>query len=314
MDNQSSNNANLEQAKVQNTKNISISSERYVFWMNDITVLFRDKNYLKFVPITDMTRVEQLNSITRFFIYLFILMCLFDKTDEYMYIPLIGVIIVIVLYNVFEIDEQGKRSELIRMKHRRESMRNVDTPLDYRTYQVDDNGEIMTIDIDQEEENNDLQSSELREDELEAGGYDSTGKLNTGSYVGPLKTKKSNQKIKYSMDEMRLYDDAKCRKPTTDNPFMNSSIDDFNTDNPPVACNSDDDEIQKDIKLKFNQDIYRDVEDVFDRKNSQRQFYTVPNNTPNDQEAFARWCYKFPSTCKTDQQRCLNYDDVRFKT
>ena len=301
-----------------NTKNISISRERYIFWMNDITVLFRDKNYLKFVPLADMTRIEQLNSITRFFVYLFILMFMFDKTDEYMYIPVIGIIMVILLYNVFEIDEQGKRNELIRMNKRHETMKNTESALNYRTYQYDEDGEIITVDIDQEEREkyDESQNSDSDNYEIEAGIYDSAGKLRTGSYNDPIKAiknKKSEQQLKYSMDDMKLYNDTKCRRPTADNPFMNPNIDDFNTDNPPIACNSDDDDIQKDIKIKFNQDIYRDIEDVFDKKNSQRQFYTVPNNIPNDQEAFARWCYKFPATCKTDQQRCLSYNDFRVK-
>lgn len=298
--------------------NTSITPERYVFWMNDITVLFRNQNYLKFVPVSDMTRVEQLNAITRFFVYLFILMFMFDKTDEYMYIPLIGIIMVIVLYNVFEIDEQGKKKELIRMSKRTESLKPTQSELNYRTYQYNDNGELITVDIDKEEQEQyeESQNTESEEYKLEAGIYDSAGKLKTGSYKSPIQTlkdKKKKQEIKYSMEDMKLYNDAKCRKPTIDNPFMNASIDDFNTENPPMACNADDEDIQKDIKLKFNKDIYRDIEDVFESKNSQRQFYTVPNNIPNDQEAFARWCYKFPQTCKTDQQRCLNYDDLRIK-
>jgi hypothetical protein len=94
---------------------------------------------------------------------------------------------------------------------------------------------------------------------------------------------------------------------------MNSSAGDFNKENVPVACNADDEDINKDIDLKFNADLYRDIEDVFNKKNSQRQFYTVAHNVPNDQEAFARWCYKFPKTCKTDQERCLEYEDLRTK-
>jgi hypothetical protein len=89
---------------------------------------------------------------------------------------------------------------------------------------------------------------------------------------------------------------------------------DFNNDNhSPVACNSDDEDIKQNMDLKFNEDMYHDIEDVFDKKNSQRQFFTVAHTIPNDMEAFANWCYKFPPTCKTNQERCLRYEDLRMK-
>lgn len=299
--------------------------ERYIFWMNDITILFVDENYIKFVPTIEMTRVEQLNAITRFFLYLIILLFMFDKTDEFIYIPIVGIIMVIVLYNIFEVDTKGKRDELIRMKKRKELMRNVQSDLNYRTYQIDDDGDVVTIDIDQEEREqyneekaddpNDEMSASTDYD-LEAGYHDSNGKLHAGKFYDAVQSLKETQKkrdIKYSLDEMRLYENAKCRKPTVDNPFMNPSIADFNTENVPVACNADDADIKKEIELKFNEDLYRDLDDVFDKKNSQRQFYTIAHNVPNDQEAFANWCYKFPATCKTNQERCLRYEDLRTK-
>ena len=54
--------------------------------------------------------------------------------------------------------------------------------------------------------------------------------------------------------------------------------------------------------------MYRDVKDIFGKNNSQRQFYTVPGNqVPNDQGAFAQWCYGMPKTCKEGNPlACLN--------
>ena len=56
-----------------NTNNI-ITPERYVFWLDDLTVLYNNQNYIKFVPTSDMSRIEQLNALTRFCIYLLILL------------------------------------------------------------------------------------------------------------------------------------------------------------------------------------------------------------------------------------------------
>lgn len=307
-------------------KTNTISPERYVFWMNDITVLFANSNFIRFVPTSDMTRIEQLNALTRFFLYLLIILFMFDKTDEFMYVPIVGLILIIVLYNVFEMDENGKRQELIRMKRNREKLRDVNkSELNYRTYQIDNDGDIITVDIDQEEaiKYNELQNAKENTDyELEAGIYSSDGEIQTGKYLPAVKSLSETQQdenIKYSLDEIRSYQKAKKRKPTTDNPYVNPSVADFNTENKfaddiiPVACNADDEDIKNDMVLKFNEDIYRDIEDVFDKQNSQRQFYTVAHNIPNDQEAFARWCYKFPATCKTNQERCLRYEDLRTK-
>ena len=50
---------------------------------------------------------------------------------------------------------------------------------------------------------------------------------------------------------------------------------------------------------KILNDLYRDVQDVFSKNNSQRQFYTVPGNRiPHDQSSFAHWLYGTPQTCK----------------
>lgn len=104
-----------------------------------------------------------------------------------------------------------------------------------------------------------------------------------------------------------------CRLPTPDNPFMNPAINDYNT-NSPAACNSDDVNIQNTITKSFKSDLYMDIDDIFDKMNSQRQFYTVPNTAiPNDQKNFADWLYRSPTTCKEDQEQCLRYEDLRFK-
>lgn len=104
-----------------------------------------------------------------------------------------------------------------------------------------------------------------------------------------------------------------CRKPTNDNPFMNPPVSDFDT-KAPVPCNSDDEDINNEVTKAFNSNLYMDIDDVFNKENSQRQFYTVPNpSIPNDQGAFANWLFRSPTTCKEDQEQCLRYEDLRYK-
>jgi len=93
-----------------------------------------------------------------------------------------------------------------------------------------------------------------------------------------------------------------CRVPSKENPFMNPPINEFSNDkySQPKSCPSYNNiGVQNRIEELFNEDLYRDVQDIFGKNNSQRQFYTVPGNrVPNDQSSFAHWLYATPQTCK----------------
>ena len=115
---------------------------------------------------------------------------------------------------------------------------------------------------------------------------------------------------------MKKYLKANQRRPTPDNPFMNPLLTDYNTENIPQASNVDDEDIQTEMKLNFNKDLFRDNDDLFDRKNAERIFYTVPGGSiPNDQDAFAKWCYGHPPTCHEDTMSCEKniYEDLRYR-
>jgi hypothetical protein len=108
-----------------------------------------------------------------------------------------------------------------------------------------------------------------------------------------------------------------CTKPTIDNPFMNVTMKDYlNIDEKgrPEACDTSDPIVKQSMDEFFNNNLFKDVNDVFGKMNSQRQFYTMPSTTiPNAQDEFARWLYLNPKTCKEDQEFCLRYEDVRGK-
>ena len=51
--------------------------------------------------------------------------------------------------------------------------------------------------------------------------------------------------------------------------------------------------------MYYNEGLYEDNFDIFGKKHSARQFYTMPvNSIVNDQGSFANWCYGRPPTCK----------------
>ena len=92
--------------------------------------------------------------------------------------------------------------------------------------------------------------------------------------------------------------DLNCKVPTKNNPFMNPMVNSENNSiSPCLSYNNKG--IQRNIETQFNNGLYREASDIFSKNNSQRQFYTVPSKTyPNDQDAFKKWLYSTPPTCK----------------
>ena len=126
--------------------------------------------------------------------------------------------------------------------------------------------------------------------------------------VSEINTQAMNDKLD---DLVKINDlNTECRIPTKDNPFMNPQMRDFGNDLPsvPKSCPSYNNVgVQRRIEELFNEDLYRDVNDIFGKNNSQRQFYTVPGNqVPNDQSSFGQWLYGTPPTCKEgNKAACL---------
>ena len=104
------------------------------------------------------------------------------------------------------------------------------------------------------------------------------------------------------------------QKPSENNPFMNVLVTDY-VENPnrSPAADIEDPKIRDDIKKMFENGLYKDVDDIWDRNNSQRQYYTNPATTiPNDRDSFMNWCWNVPSVCKDgDLNHCLKREDVR---
>ena len=102
------------------------------------------------------------------------------------------------------------------------------------------------------------------------------------------------------------FEEEHCIRPSRYNPFMNVLMSDY-TDNPnrDPACKLST-EINKEIEEHFNYNLYKNTDDLFNKNNSQRQFYTNPSTTiPNDQDSFSKWLYKSQETCKQDTTNCI---------
>lgn len=99
----------------------------------------------------------------------------------------------------------------------------------------------------------------------------------------------------------------RCTMSTPDNPFGNMLLSDL-ADDPgrPPACKYDD---QADIvRDNFNRGLVRNVYDIYEKENSQRQWMINPVTTATpDVLAFARFCYGNVgrTTCKEDPSKCM---------
>lgn len=264
---------------------IDVKSSDNKFWLQDPKILYTDQNYLRFVPTHNMTNVQKLNAITRFCIYSIILLIIFGMTKKWIYIPIMIIIFSLCIYGIYVIDPDSKPKEINQILVNRKK-------------------EQFTTD----------ENTKLNDIVIESGVTNSDGIVNLGRIQYAPKYGTDVEKSLYTLDELDDYRKYTCRKPTPDNPYMNPFITDHNNTNIPEACNSNDNNIKDEITKNFNRDLFMDVDDAFDKANSQRQFYTVPNTgVPSNLIDFANWLYKSPVTCKEDQEQCLRYEDIRFK-
>jgi len=116
---------------------------------------------------------------------------------------------------------------------------------------------------------------------------------------------KINESLETDLNDIELKNKT-CSLPTLNNPFMNVNKITDRRDRPEACQYYDDEKIKDKVEKDFNYNLYRDVSDLYNKNNSQRQYYTAPSTTiPNKQTEFAKWLYLAPPTCKEDTIRCV---------
>ena len=86
--------------------------------------------------------------------------------------------------------------------------------------------------------------------------------------------------IQTPAEKLEGFDMPECTLPTQDNPFSNTLLSDIGTYTArKPACSIEDPAIKADIKKKFNKGLFKDVNDLYDKNNSQNRFFTMPNTT-----------------------------------
>lgn len=214
------------------------------FWDTDLSILISSKRMTEFIPTSEMSYAEKLNSIVRFAIYFSVLLFIYTQNYTLFYLPIITMVVTFML-NKFLVVEK-------------DTVSGVPAEVSEEILK-DDNGQAV---------------------------------------------KEHFEQI-YSTDK----EGNICQVPSKQNPFMNVLLTDY-VDNPnrPSACKIND--VEDQVKSEFERNLYKDVNDVWDRNNSQREFYTNPVTTiPNDRDSFMNWCWNIPYVCKDgDQDACLKYE------
>jgi hypothetical protein len=245
-----------------------------VFWIFEPYILL--KHYSKIIPNSEMTRNEQLNALTRFaFYYIIIIFMFFNDKDKVLY-GIMAIILIAVFYFIdSHVDTQKINVEI------KENLKHIDNNT------VFDNPINPNIGNEMDE-NNKI---------LESGYIDSNGTYQIGTDYTP-----------YSDSRIKIDEPKKCINATPDNPYKNITFNDYldNAEKLPVPCNDDENEFDyKKMDNLYNSSIFRNTSDVYERENSQRMFYSIPQN---EQGKFADWCFKGPETCKENTQACTYYN------
>lgn len=123
--------------------------------------------------------------------------------------------------------------------------------------------------------------------------------LTYGMYVTNSTTLASDAARRAASQEGMTREGDLCTVPTHSNPYMNVLMSDYDNPTRPPACDLSSKAVGDTAESRFEDNLYRDVDDVFQRRSSSHSFYTMPNTQiPNDQGGFAEWCYGRGPTCK----------------
>lgn len=275
------------------------------FWLDDFAELYKNGNFLKIIPASSMTRNEQLNAITRFSIYMIIIILILNRGETLLFIPIILIILVILVryINIFNFTEKNRQAANMLNNRTSESFENQVDPLEfvhdkdppYKSF------DYMTVD-----------DESTKNHKIETGYYDADYNLISGPKNETPEFLGRQPPSLYKLNEINDFEKSTCRRPTINNPLMNTPPIAMGTEDPPAACNVDDEDIKESIKVNFNHQLFRDVDELWERENSQRQFYTLPNvSVPNQQKEFAMWLYNTGDfNCKGDNEQCLRWDPL----
>lgn len=280
-------------------KATTYTSKEDVIWTQDFSIIFKKERLVDFFPTKAQSNSERINAVVRLSLYVSIALSLYHSNVKYSSIFIFFLFFTYLIYkNHPEINSKTKQINKINLTTRESAQINAE--------------QVAASPENNVSLNNFTPSLGLNSNKNKIGTLISTdGK--TVQSVGIENFEGEN------LGEKNV--NGICTSPTLDNPFMNVTMKDYMNfdkdgsivDRPP-ACDASDPTVKTEIETNFNNNLFRDVNDVFGKSNSQRQFFTMPyTQIPNDRESFQNWLYLNPATCKENSDNCLNYEDLRGK-
>lgn len=273
-------------------------------WIQDFNILFKKERLSDFFPTKIQSNSERINSIVRLSLYVSIALIIYHSNLKYSSIFIFLLFFTFIIYkNHPEINSKTKELNKINLSTQELTQLNAEQAAAYPENNSSLNNFIPSFGLNSRKNNLGTLVS------VDGKTIQGVG-INDG-IIEHFEGEKLGEQDK----------NGKCTSPTLDNPFMNVTMKDYMNfdkdgsivDRPP-ACDISDPTVKNEIETNFNNNLFKDTNDVFGRSNSQRQFFTMPYTTvPNRRDDFQSWLYLSPATCKENSDNCLNYEDLRGK-
>lgn len=256
-------------------------------WIHDFNILVT--HYLEFFPTREQTNEERINSIVRLAFYSSIILAIYHSNAKYLFIFVFILCFTFIIY---------KGHPDLNPLHPKALQQ-----------QVQERATFANSSSDNATKLNNFTPDMGITDDMKSGVRETLeNSINTNNRMNPM------------TEVTKIYPEN-CTMPTVDNPFGNFTMADRmtfdskgNVIDRPGVCDVNDPIIKKIIDEKFNNNLFKDVGDVFSKMNSQRNYYSTPNTEMvNDMDSFAKWCYLTPPGCKEDQEMCVRnlHEDLR---
>ena len=280
------------------------------FWTSNPSILYR--KYNKIIPENSDNMIETLNTLTRLCIYLFMITYIFGIGVNVSIVSLMMIVLIIIYHELYIKNNNLIAKDLVKDEKDREKFT--------ETKKYNFNTKPINLIYNDNKENN-------KEDiEIQSGYIDFDNEYRIGNNKSEIdiddylriEEDKKNEKLPYN--KYRYVIDRIERKPEINNPFRNITFNDYMIKDSSLPENMDkierdiydfkrEKELNKEGEKIYNSSIYRNVEDVFSRENSQRIFMTQPiKQLANSQKDFAEWLYKRDETCKENTEKCTYYE------
>lgn len=272
-------------------------------WIHDPLVLFRNEN-LTLLPSKEQTNTQKVNTITRIIIVLTVIGYMITKTIQVFVVGFISLLLLIFIYF-------NQKSNI--QKSNKESNKESMTP-NMKLHEVMNEANGLNTSI--RDKINDSSLDEARRTRW----YPETSMSNSKQPYNPHQSQHPPATIRIDRADERPRAHHE-KPPSQENPLMNVMMTDYKKEPKrpraePAFAPTVQEKINKKtkdtIEENLNDKLFKDLGDEIDFDRSMHSFYANPNTQiPNDQKAFAEFCYGNMSSCKDGEvDKCFN-DDKR---